>query len=61
MEGIQHRLDCPARKHLNEQAAIKTVTKIREGEFVVLQRVCRYCHRAERIQYREPEGTSDEH
>jgi hypothetical protein len=55
MEGIQHRLDCPARKHLDAAAAeVVTITGTTE------YRRCRYCQRSAFIQHQPPEETSDE-
>jgi hypothetical protein len=57
MEGIQHRLDCPARKHLNEAAAAVEVARTAlAGGDVRVERRCKYCGRSAFIRLQGPEG-----
>jgi hypothetical protein len=62
MEGIQHRWDCPARKHLTEAAAAEVVgQQFEPAGFVVTHTRCRFCGRAAAVRSRTPERKLDEH
>ena len=55
MEDIQHRLDCPARKHLNEQVAIEVLARWVELDYVMVSARCRYCRRGALVKAKNPE------